>query len=435
VGPPPKIPPGKKFDEVIEKVLGEAKCMVVLWSQESIRRDWVKEEANVGKQRGILLPAKIEQVNPPLGFGLIQAADLTDWTPHQSHDGFSALVEAITDLAGVPEAKKTDQAQAIKSEPIVLPKAKPKRALVPPSTIQTAPESVHRKALASPKSILGPPKEKTKPIVLPKAMLKRALVPPSKIQTAPESVLTNSIGMKFVLIPAGSFTVGSRMSPKEIVEVYGGQEGWYNREKPYHSVKIERSFYLQTTNVTQGQWQQIMRSNPSHFKDCGNDCPVEQGSWEDAQQFIEKLNQAEKTRSYRLASEAEWEYACRAGSETEFFFGDDAKGLGEFAWFDSNSGGKTHPVGKWKPNAWGLYDMHGNVWEWVEDDWHGSYEGAPADGRTWVDNPRGSDRVIRGGGWFIVARYCRSAARNRDAPVDRDDYVGFRLSRFVSLGP
>jgi formylglycine-generating enzyme required for sulfatase activity len=162
---------------------------------------------------------------------------------------------------------------------------------------------------------------------------------------------------------------------------------------------------------------------------------VEIVSWYEAQRFIEKLNQVEKTKAYRLPSEAEWEYACRAGSETEFCFGDDAKRLGEFAWYWENSEKKTHPVGKKKPNAWGLYDMHGNVWEWVEDDWHDSYEGAPDDGNAWVYNARGSSRVVRGGRWSFIAWLCRSAARFFIAPGGIGNDVGFRLFRSVALGP
>jgi formylglycine-generating enzyme required for sulfatase activity len=247
--------------------------------------------------------------------------------------------------------------------------------------------------------------------------------------------ITNSIGMEFVLIPAGSFVMGSRISPEELVQRYGGEKKECGLEKPHHPVKIEQPFYLQTTPVTHGQWQRLTGDNPSSFKDCGDDCPVEQASWIDVQMFIEELNRIEEIKDYRLASEAEWEYSCRAGSETEFFFGSFAKRLGEFAWYSENSDAKTHPVGKKKPNAWGLYDMYGNVWEWVEDDWHGSYDGAPVDGRAWVYNPRGSGRVVRGGSWSYEARYCRSATRNYYWPGYRPVLdVGFRLSRSVALG-
>ena len=167
-----------------------------------------------------------------------------------------------------------------------------------------------------------------------------------------------------------------------------------------------------------------MGANPSKFAKCGDDCPVEQVSWEDVQRFIEKLNLIEKTQSYRLPTEAEWEYACRAGTTTEYSFGDGASKLGEYAWYKDNSKDSTHQVATKKPNLWGLFDMHGNACEWVEDDHHGSYKGAPADGRAWVDNPRGSDRMIRGGSWQHDAYSCRSAARDNS---DGDE--GFRLAK------
>jgi formylglycine-generating enzyme required for sulfatase activity len=229
--------------------------------------------------------------------------------------------------------------------------------------------------------------------------------------------IANSIGMEFILISAGSFTMGSNT----ICEY----------ERPRHKVEISQPFYLQTTEVTQGQWKRVMGNNPSHFKNCGDDCPVERVSWEDVQNFIIKLRQIEKTTKYCLPSEAEWEYACRAGGDDEFSFGDDTARLKEFGWYGDNSEDKTQPVRKKKPNPWGLYDMHGNVWEWVEDDWHENYEGAPTDGRAWIDNPRGTCRVIRGGSWFYDAPNCRSAVR-LGWPDARDFYVGFRLSRAVA---
>jgi formylglycine-generating enzyme required for sulfatase activity len=246
--------------------------------------------------------------------------------------------------------------------------------------------------------------------------------------------ITNSFGMEFVLIPAGSFTMGSRLSPTEFASQFGKDATYYEYEKPVHSVDIERPFYLQTTLVTQGQWKKVMRDNPSFFKKCGNDCPVEQISWEDAQRFIEKLNQLEKVKDYRLPSEAEWEYACRAGSETEFCFGDDPGGLGGYAWYRENSEYETHPVGKKKPNPWGLYDMYGNVWEWVEDDWHDSFEGAPIDGQAWVNNPRDSEGVMRGGGYANPAHGCRSAIRVAFPHDCREATPGFRISRSGALG-
>ena len=132
-----------------------------------------------------------------------------------------------------------------------------------------------------------------------------------------------------------------------------------------HKVTIKNSFYLGKSSVTQKQWKKIMGKNPSHFK--GEDRPVEMVSWKEVQKFVTKLNEKEGTDKYRLPSEAEWEYACRAGTQTRYYFGDDESKLNEYAWYAENSGSQTHSIGQKKPNSWGLYDMHGNVWEWVQD--------------------------------------------------------------------
>jgi formylglycine-generating enzyme required for sulfatase activity len=224
---------------------------------------------------------------------------------------------------------------------------------------------------------------------------------------------TNSLGMKFVLIPAGTFMMGS--PPDEI-----------NRrdDENLHNVTISNPFYMKTTQVTQGQWRKVMRNNPSGFETRGDNCPVESVSWDDAQEFIRKLNQMERTDKYRLPAKAEWEYACRAGSTTRYYFGDDEAELGKYAWYSNNSDG-THPVGQKKPNAWGLYDMHGNVWEWCQD-WYGEYTRSVTDPK----GPKsGEGRVLRGGSWFNNARGLRSAYRHRLGPGYRDDSIGFRLAR------
>jgi formylglycine-generating enzyme required for sulfatase activity len=219
----------------------------------------------------------------------------------------------------------------------------------------------------------------------------------------------NSIGMKFTLVTAGEFYMGSEES---------------DDEKPVHKVKIKNPFYLGTYPVAQREWKAVMRSNPSDFK--GDDLPVEQVSWDNVQEFIMKLNEKEGTDKYRLPSEAEWEYACRAGTTTRYSFGDDESELDDYAWYARNSDYKAYPVGQKKPNSWGLYDMHGNVWEWVQDKWHDSYDGAPTDGSVW-ESGDGADRVFCGGSWDGGAGHCRSAARFHDDPSDRDRGLGFRL--------
>ena len=227
-------------------------------------------------------------------------------------------------------------------------------------------------------------------------------------------VITNSIGMKFVLIPVGKFKMGSSISS--------------------HDVILSNQFYLQATEVTQGQWKKVMGYNPSHHRNCGDICPVEMVSWQDVIEFISKLNTMEGEMNYRLPTEAEWEYAARAGTATAFSFGDNVEQIDDFAWFSGNSEDKIHPVGTKKPNPWGLYDMHGNVWEWVEDDWHKNYIGAPDNGRAWVDNPRDFARVLRGGGYSATAPKCSSADRVRLPSSDTRWSIGFRLASSVILG-
>ncbi|MCP4455682.1 MAG: formylglycine-generating enzyme family protein, partial [Planctomycetes bacterium] len=212
-------------------------------------------------------------------------------------------------------------------------------------------------------------------------------------------------GLKMIEIPSGEFEMGS--------------EDGEDREKPVHPVKLQ-AFEISATPITQAQYEAVMGTNPSEFK--GADRPVETVSWDDAKVFCERLTKMAKAsgRVFTLPCEAQWEYACRAGSTTRYCFGDDEAKLGEYAWYDKNSKGQTQPVGQKRPNDWGLYDMHGNVWEWVEDDWHDNYRGAPVDGRAWVDNQRGAARVIRGGSWGSGARGCRSAIRGGISPDDRD---------------
>jgi formylglycine-generating enzyme required for sulfatase activity/tRNA A-37 threonylcarbamoyl transferase component Bud32 len=234
----------------------------------------------------------------------------------------------------------------------------------------------------------------------------------------PLEELTNSLGIKLKLIPTGAFQMGS-------------SDGNDN-EKPVHAVRITKTFYLGVTEVTNAQWQAVMGSEPpSTWKDA--DRPVEMVTWTDAVEFCRKLSERPDERAagrvYRLPTEAEWEHACRAGTTTKWASGDDEKALGEFAWFDGNSGGQTNSVGRKRPNAWGLHDMHGNVWEWCSD-WAGDYAvGELADP---TGPAGGSKKVIRGGCWNHLAGGCRSADRRRFVPSTRGDGLGFRLALSAS---
>jgi formylglycine-generating enzyme required for sulfatase activity len=305
--------------------------------------------------------------------------------------------------------------------------------------------------------------------------------------------LGDGVKMKFVLIPAGNFMMGSPPDEKN-------RNDW-EWAGPQHGVTIDTPFYMGKFEVTQEQYEKLIKKNPSEFKGAKN--PVENVCWNDAKDFCKKLEQ-KTSRPIRLPSEAEWEYACRAGSKTPYYtqrergkappltndqrqratelinkLGNseykvrdkatrDLIALGsevlplldalktedrevqsrlasvksafepqnnieDVAWFKKNSERKTHPAGEKKPNAFGLHDMHGNVWEWCEDDWHDDYKGAPVDGSAWIVNPRGDSRVFRGGCWACGAEVCRSAFRFKLEPVQQEKDGGFRVVLVVPL--
>lgn len=224
---------------------------------------------------------------------------------------------------------------------------------------------------------------------------------------------TNSIGMKFVLIRPGEFMMGSNEA---------------DNEKPPHLVEITQPFYLGVYPVTQAEYQSVMGTNPSHFR--GNSqLPVEQVNWYDAVTFCEKLNrltvEVQRMAHYRLPTEAEWEYGCRAGSTGKWCTGDDVSSLYDYAWLDKNSGWRTHPVGEKEGNNWDLRDMHGNVWEWCAD-YYGHYSPAML---TDPQGPTtGSLRVVRGGSWTCGPVRSQSAYRGLHDPLNRYDFLGFRLA-------
>lgn len=227
-------------------------------------------------------------------------------------------------------------------------------------------------------------------------------------------ILLNDIKLEMIAIPAGEFMMGSN------------QYNSANSEKPIHQVKLQ-GFYIGKYAITQWQYQAIMGHNPSHFK--GDYRPVEKVTWHNAVEFCRKLS--EKTgKTYQLPSEAQWEYACRAGTTTKWCFGDNPSQLGEYAWYEVNSSQQTHPVGEKKPNQWGIYDMHGNVWEWCADTWHPNYQGAPTDGSVWggtINNDNYSRFLLRGGSWNNSAYGCHSLYRNSFTRYYSNEVIGFRV--------
>ena len=261
----------------------------------------------------------------------------------------------------------------------------------------------------------------------------------ASVPSAPEFITSRALGIRLRRIPTGKFLMGSSKDRDPQA---------YDDETPQHEVRISRAFYLGVTEVTQGQYRAVTGESPSHFQG-SDDLPVERVSWFDAIRFCNALSDKEgltsfyriegddvsvpdwKGEGYRLPTEAEWEYAGRAGpgGTGAYSFGDDAAQLGQYAWYRDNSEGKTHPVGQKAPNAWGLFDMHGNVYEWCWDG-YASYEAQAA-----VDpiGPlRATSRVLRGGSWYSLARLVRAAYRFRDDPSDRSSNIGFRCGRVRS---
>jgi len=245
-------------------------------------------------------------------------------------------------------------------------------------------------------------------------------------------IFTNTIGMKMMLISPGEFLMGDV-----------GDEEWGLSTFFHKKVRITEPFYLGIYQVTQREWTKVVGSNPSHFQ--GEDLPVENVSWEDCADFIKRLNLIESSENYRLPTEAEWEYACRAGSTRMYCFKDKTGRLGHYAWYAHNSGKQTHPVGEKRPNAWGLFDMHGNVWEWCRD-WYdqkevremaerasGNKELLAKEGP--VENPKGpkkgESRVSRGGSWIDGPGLCTAGIRSLGAPDSHGNNLGFRLTRSV----
>ena len=193
-------------------------------------------------------------------------------------------------------------------------------------------------------------------------------------------------------------------------------------ERPVHTVSITEPFYLQKTEVTQGQWNAVMGTNPARFSSCGELCPVEQVSWDDVQLFLRRLNELDPGKGYRLPAEAEWEYACRAGTTGDY---GGTGNLEEMGWHSENSGSQTHTVAEKRPNAWGLYDMHGNVWEWVQESYGPYPEGGVPDP---AQPSTRTARVLRGGSWFSHGVNTRCARRYGYPPSYKDYAGGFRLA-------
>jgi sulfatase modifying factor 1 len=399
-----EIPPGQTWDSYIATALDAASCVVVAWSTASIQSHWVREEAAEGRDRKILVPVLLEAVRPPLGFRSIQTADLSSWDGEPDAAILQRTLRAMEALLGEPKQGPAQRA---------------------------APSQARRDA--------------------------RAVAEPEPRKVFRDRLEDGSEGPAMVVIPAGEFWMGSEKSSDAEA---------YDDEVPRHRVVIARPFAVGRYAVSVGEFGRFVHSSSyrteadrdgnSYLWDskasdwkkasgvnwqhdaqgqtAADDLPVLHVSWNDAQAYCEWL--AEQTgKPYRLPTEAEWEYAARAGTDTRYWWGDKVgKGHANCDGCNSRWGGKNvAPVGSFKANDWGLYNMLGNAWEWVEDCWHESYKGAPEDGSVWPEADGGdcARRVIRGGSWTHVPRYVRSAYRYGGTPDYRGLNLGFRLAQDV----
>ena len=425
---------GEVFDQLIEQELESSRGVVVVWSSHSVQSRWVRVEAEEGLGKAALFPVKIDPVKIPLAFRLHQAVDLVGWEVDSAHPEFQNLVQSIKEKIGkgenwsepvLPKPPPPAPVLGTEHEPGLTPITSwPLNKILPivgviilvvgiiygliPSTDDQSPGG---QQLVGEGAKPGPSPEPTstlpgdRPTPTPKP---KPVVSTQKTTTGYVFTLAEGITLEVVSLRGGRFRMGS--------------ENGISYQKPVHEVTV-KPFSIGRTEVTQAQWQAVMENNPSNFK--GERRPVEGITWYQAKDFCEKLSERSGYQ-VRLPTEAEWEYAARGGTTTEYSFGDDETKVGEYAWFIGNAGRQTHPVGKKKPNPFGLYDMHGNVWEWVEDYWHDDYNDAPTDGSAWLAGGNRDYRVLRGGSWYY-SDLLRSSNRDGYRPDNSFSNYGFRV--------
>jgi formylglycine-generating enzyme required for sulfatase activity len=395
---------GSRWHEVIQAKLQEAKAVVALWSTKSRNSDFVLEEAEFGRRHHILFPVFIEPVEFPYGFSRIQTGDMIGWKGEADHPGLVRLLEALREHLGVkstpsPKLNAEDTRQQVgRNKPL---------GGVSGETAGQMPETVAERPYSG----------------------LQLFIPG---QTLRDPLKDGGEGPLMVVIPPGRFMMGSPPDEPERLD----------RECPHHEVIIQKSLALGVCAVTFADYELFCRYTKRKLpadRGWGRETrPVINVSWRDAQAYCTWLSQ-QTGYGYRLPSESEWEYACRAGTQTPLSFGDNI--TPEQVNYDGNhpyAGGnkglyrkQTVPVQSLPPNAWGLYEMHGNVWEWVQDVWHKDYQGAPTDGSAWESADTVAARVLRGGSWYYSARGCRSAYRSNARPGLQSNDTGFRCARVL----
>jgi formylglycine-generating enzyme required for sulfatase activity len=425
-----QIPIGQTWHSFIGEALRSAKCVVVAWSDHSIKSDWVIEEANYGKNRRILMPVLIDIAEPPLGFGSIQAADLRDWKPGHRSQAFTDLLSGIARIMGPPSTAP--------------PEPGPGASIRQPEerVLRTQSYGRYRSWILAGSAVLAILTGgaaywwvQTQGRVDELSTQKATPSPVPSTPDAPSAEEFRDCGdcPLMTALRAGPFMMGSTEAERQWAINQGAPRVRVKAEKPQRLVRIAEQFAVSKYEVNFEEWDACLAGDgcsgyAPDDEDWGRGRrPVVNVSWEDAMKYVEWLS--EKTgKPYRLLSEAEWEYAARAGTKTRYSWGEDITPE------NANYGGnvdRTTEVGSYAPNPWGLYDMHGNVWEWVEDCWNDNYEGAPVDGGAWT-NGDCKRRVLRGGSWYGEPENLRSAYRFEALTVNRSRNVGFRVARTLS---
>ena len=434
------IDSGEQYSEVISQSIFACKILLLFWtSAVKGSKDIVKEIKLADRRGKSIIPYKIGDFDADQHDKIIYDLVPLSWyeVPQQTPETIARLVDKIEcmltgrapappvdNTPSKPETPKTKPGRKNPLKELLEQEENEKRERIEQLQIEAASDYKNKdyeKAIPKLEEILtldSSLTEAKETLARCKAKLeerkrreeeakKHDLSVPGTKAGEKKTVTVNGVEFAFRWCPEGTFMMGSP----------SGEDGRYGDEKQ-HQVTLTKGFWMLETEVTQKQWKAIMGSNPSHFK--GDNLPVENVSWNDCQEFCKKC--ALLGMPVQLPTEAQWEYACRAGSTGPY-----AGNLDEMAWFEDNSGRKTHPVGTKKPNAWGLYDMHGNVWEWCADWYDGDYPSGSVTDPIGPSN--GSDRVVRGGSWCYYARRCRSAYRGYRAPGGRDDDLGFRVLR------
>jgi formylglycine-generating enzyme required for sulfatase activity len=474
----PKLRAGEHFDDVIEKALNEAKCVIVMWSNLSVNSEYVKSEATEALEQKKLVPVKIENVTLPFRFKRVQTLSLLGWDGSQGFSEFRRLVEDISVVLGPSPTAVSNLMPAkleAETEEVEEERFREKERQRSEQEAKRKAEEANRRRIGekipNPWRTYGPvaaavavvlifsfvfwwPKrqgtervEKQQPLKEPVVLApetkstgqKETTNQPPVVKLQPEKQITvkprppivkvfrdrlknGGEGPEMVVVPARSFRMGDILG--------GGRQN----EQPARRVRIAKPFAIGRYEVTFEEYDQFANET-------GRNLPADRGwgrvrrpvinvNWQEAEAYAKWLSEQTGKR-YRLPTEAEWEYAARGGEETNYWWGNDflegmanCEGCGSH--WDKN---QTAPVGSFKPNPFGMYDTAGNVWEWVEDCWHDNYNGAPTDGSAWKEAGGGNCalRVMRGGSWLVSPGSLRSSYRNKDNAGRRFNSVGFRL--------